>query len=208
MDRNLYNTGYNLTLKNAETLFKNSQLIAENKDYGLACSINILSAEEAIKTVYILLKYFDPSSELEDYTKVFKNHTFKHEKIKSMMTIYDIHIRRLKEQFNAFEDLNEFADRIPSEKKQIFENLITVQREVKEYFDDGITIDQLIVWLENANVDKNNGLYVGFYGNKWNTPTDFKKEKFVQEAKFTRKIINMAKQFIYIQEQVKAYINQ
>lgn len=208
MDSSFYDKGYLLTLKNAETLLKNSELIAENGDFGLACSLNILSAEEAVKTIYILLKKFDYLNEIQDdYNQIFISHKFKHQQIKEMMTVYDIHILRLDELFKSY-NLTQYKTIVLPDEKNQFKNLIEIQKTIEEYFSDEITIDKIISWLNNANTDKNNGLYVGYKNKKWNSPENFKEEKFIQENKYTKKIINMTKQFEYIQEQVKVYINQ
>lgn len=205
MDSKFYQEGYKLALENSMSLHSNSELIAENKNYGLACSINILAAEEALKSIYIMLKHFNQNYEIDDYKKVFNSHTYKHEKIKNIMLIYDIETTRIKELFNAYQPIFEIYEQskpnLSDENKTAFENLEKINNRYKKY--NSKNIDKILDWLNEANNDKNNGLYVGQKSNKWTSPLHFPEQKFNRENEYTREIIKIAQEFEYTHLQLK-----
>ena len=49
----IYNEGYKKTLENSKNLYKSASLVSKNRNYGLALSLLILSAEEAMKAYAI-----------------------------------------------------------------------------------------------------------------------------------------------------------
>ncbi len=78
--------GYNYALDNAILLHEIALKSSGEGGFGIGCSLNILSAEEAIKAVACFSKHFEPN-EVEDFDKIFKNHKIKHEGIKSLLNL-------------------------------------------------------------------------------------------------------------------------
>lgn len=196
-----YYDGYNLTFENSLSLQKAAELAAKEEIYGVACSLNILAAEESIKCCFILLKYLYPQKEIQYFKEVFRNHIIKHTHIKSFLNIYDIHINNLKNIIEPIEQLemqlqgldkefpgNRFAENIASS--------IRIKDNFKAYLDRQVNMKEISEWIENANTDKNNGFYVGLINeNKWLSPKKFSKEKYTYESKLTNEVINFTIEF-------------
>lgn len=57
---NFYKEGYSLTVTNVKSLMRVSNKAAETEDFGIACSLNILAAEEALKALFLIIKHYNP----------------------------------------------------------------------------------------------------------------------------------------------------
>ena len=67
--------GYRYSLANSKSLLKIADKSADEEEYGIACSLNILAAEEAVKGIAIILSI---NNVTEDFHKIFKDHKTKH----------------------------------------------------------------------------------------------------------------------------------
>ena len=203
-EENHYLIGYKLALQNALDLQAVSQLACKRRNYGVACSLNILSAEEGIKSMFILLRHIFPNLEIEDYDKVFKYHNFKHKAIEEFAKAYDDLMKKLYDSTKS--EIMKIADKLsPQQKKSIPVNIDELQkawRFIERYNSSKTSIKDLISWIANANNDKNNGLYVGEIGKKWSSPDDFRKEKYLKEKDYTSRVIEMARQLQLMYNQV------
>lgn len=158
-----YYQGYKLTIENAQGLQRIANLSSVKKEFGIACSLNILAAEEAIKAIFILIKYFNPTLQIEDFAQVFRNHKVKHEHIIGFITVYDIHMSRLEKMIKNVDlsflnDLPDFNRK--AEIENTYSHILQAKEDLKKYNKRKITVQEIISWIEKANEFKNNGFYV------------------------------------------------
>ena len=170
--------------KNARQLRTDAMLIAAtNKSYGSANSLLILSSEEVIKAILVLLhcEGYDVYKN-RDARKFFFDHKIRHQ------------LAQLIELISGFvESVQKFENREPA-------NLIKTKSTGWNHFLNGIfdiakaiaplaKATQRIKDLENFNNNKNNGLYVGFKNQLLVpqdkiTETDYRKTKEIVERIF------------------------
>lgn len=79
--------GFELAFENALSLKNVAQLAANNNEFGIACSLNILAAEEAVKANFILIQYYNPNTAINDFEGVFKHHKVKHFHLKGFAAV-------------------------------------------------------------------------------------------------------------------------
>lgn len=73
-----YIEGIKLALHNFFSLKKIANLSFAAGEYRIACSLNILAAEEAVKAIFILIKHYNPETEINDFKEVFSKHPVKY----------------------------------------------------------------------------------------------------------------------------------
>ncbi|GEM_PF-1911246 len=182
--------GYKLTRENFRTLRLAAKQAYLSKNYGLASSLNVLSVEELVKSVFIFIRNHNPEVGLKNFEQVFKNHKIKHSELKDIVKSsyegFDILY------FNILEDKEEFLDRLPDKRKDEFtKEYVDVER-VKKRVDKirgyQIQIDEILIWLQNSNDIKNNGLYIGLdtISGVWSSPADYSKATIKIELKYAK----------------------
>lgn len=184
-----YELGYNLTKQNFKILYKSAKQAKISGYYGLACSLNILACEELIKTFFIHVKKLNPEKTFFNFEKVFKDHKTKHSEIKSFLTTINNRIESL--TFNVLENKEQFLETLPENKleeyKKEYIDIERVHKRTKKIKKFHISTEEIFDWLESANKFKNSGLYVGYDVNgNWNAPSEFTKEKFQTEIRYTK----------------------
>jgi AbiV family abortive infection protein len=147
----------NAIFKNARQLRKDALLIAEtNKSYSSANSLLILSSEEVIKAILVLLhsegyKVY----QISDAKKFFYNHEIRHQlaQLLEMTTGFFESIQKYQSQkeVKLFTIKNEFLDGLINGLVNVFISSVPTLESTKRIKD-----------LENFNDNKNNGLYVGY----------------------------------------------
>ena len=85
-----YKKGYDLTIANVKSLMRVSTKAAETNDYGIACSLNILAAEEALKALFLIIKHYNPAGNINNFDKIFRLHTVKHDELKQIIEFQDV----------------------------------------------------------------------------------------------------------------------
>lgn len=177
--------GSELALNNAGNLFGVAELAAKSAQYGVATSLLILSAEEAIKAGMLLIKQCDPSLGLDDIGDYFSKHPVKHRMIASIEiwhSFFDIMLNARLEPIIALSS----KVKLPSKK------------ELKEARDQGVqnlivALEQLAsgaselysnqAWWNGANIQKNQGLYVNIVGQNWEAPGSITKNDYLKAKK-------------------------
>jgi AbiV family abortive infection protein len=143
--------------KNARQLRKDALLIAvTNKSYSSATSLLILSSEEVIKAILVLLHSESYSVyKISDARKFFFDHQIRHQLVQliemSAGFIESVEKYSTQKEVRLFKIKNDFWNGLINEVANvIISSLPTIQssRRVKD--------------LENFNTCKNNGLYVGY----------------------------------------------
>ena len=175
--------GSKSTYINALNHIKMSEYAFENINAGIAVSHQILAAEELIKSLFLLIAFSNDNLINNDEMKeMFKNHSFKHRKIKNIL--YSL----INKQIDDFDKnmINYIVN--PQEMKCKYQNIIysffkTFQLDTLSH-DDFDEIDKL---LTNANDYKNKGFYVD-YRNKWVYPWHTTEDEYISYKLLTNKL--------------------
>lgn len=182
--------GYKLSKKNFKKLFIASKQASALRNYGLACSLNILASEELIKSFVLHLKYLHPEVNFINSDKIFFNHKFKHDELKSFLKSTHNGLELF--TFNVLEDKEEFLSLLPLNKvdeyKKEYKDIEIVKKRTEYIRKFEIDLDEIFVWLDQANNEKNLGLYVDYdkKSKLWNSPSDFVKTQFKKEKEYTK----------------------
>jgi AbiV family abortive infection protein len=188
-----YKEGYNLTLANVKSLMRVSNIAAETEDFGIACSLNILAAEEALKALFLIIKYHNPKGNINNFEKIFRFHTVKHDELKALIRIQEIIQAKNREFINLLEPILNGLNRMTEDYK--VKNLETLNSLNDDYnwfkkqSQSNFNLEEILAWLKDANSDKNKGLYVDKLDNKWISPTEVSQVKFEKEKLFTQSIL-------------------
>ena len=193
-----YKEGYQLTIDNAKVLMQVSQLAAESKNFGLACSLNILAAEETIKSLFMLVRHYFPDDTLDEWNDLFKSHTVKHKSLKSLVELSVT-------LFNQFEDrINKTRHLFLNAKELLGEELEGQLDFTYKFLEKAgifknpwpsLNTDSIIKWLDGANDKKNNGIYVNEINNKWKSPNIIKQSTYLVEQKYCQSIFDYVLKF-------------
>jgi AbiV family abortive infection protein len=193
-DETFYKKGYELALDNAKRLSIVADKAYLEFAFGIACSLNILSAEEALKASFLIIKHHNPNGKINEFDKIFYKHNIKHEQLidyVNFQTKLQVDISKyLKFYSPLVETLSSIKDSLPAHKvkeiKSVEENIAMLKRHSS--FDLNLT--GIIEWLKNANTNKNRGFYVDKVNNAWLTPEDISREKYEIEKEFTKALIS------------------
>lgn len=178
---------YSEIYTNANNLINSAIKVAEINNFGTAISLLVLGLEELIKYQVVLYNTADEKSFTDvEFDKVFKDHKSKHnllmEFADSLTDEFSLGFQsyvfnsatnqELTEQDklikqNRFKEFGAFLNNMYSE------NNLT-QQELKEF----------AKWLNDANRIKNEGFYVGLYGNNWSFPKKFNSDDYSKVLKF------------------------
>jgi len=205
-DSEFYKTGFELAIKNASSLQKVAKMAAESNEFGMACSLNILSAEEALKAIFLVLKSNYPENDIEGFDKIFRSHKFKHDYIVDFLILNDSMQAINLKWINQIEPkLNSFMDLIKDYPIEIPNELHSVKAEIewlKNKSEEKIDLEGVLSWLKTANNDKNRGFYVDILKDEWQSPQDFDNKKYAVEKDYTIGVINYARTLNEVFERV------
>lgn len=183
-----YLDGYILALENSRSLLKIADQSAIQLEYGIACSLSILSAEEAIKACFCLHKHHYPDMQLDN--EIFYLHSSKHKHIENHLWAFvylPTRLIRILEQENFKEDSTFCSFLANFIKKQESDFLKPGDLRSKEIQD----------WNKNANKKKNDGFYVGQHrdNGSWHDPRSLSQKEFENERIFSSKMLELAENF-------------
>ena len=189
-----YKEGYILSLQNAKGLKDISCKAAELGNYGLACSLNILAAEEVVKGYFLIVQYHNPNGTIINFNKIFSSHPVKHKELGYIIKTDEKIYNQTKEFLFLVEPaLNHFAQMPEAYKirnKELLESLKDDYNWMKKMTEIKLNFGKILPWLENANKEKNAGLYVDKQNNAWVSPNDILESKFIEEQAYTDALIN------------------
>ncbi len=124
----------------------------------------------------------------------FRYHGTKHDHLKGFALVQEIQINRFRTDLELFDKIVALMDRIPNDLKiETQTNLKTwfeLKKWVDRYDERKVSYQDIKLWAENANNDKNNGFYVDLRNENWETPKSISKDKYTQESKYTLAIID------------------
>jgi len=182
--------GHKLSKQNFKKLYTASKQASALRNYGLACSLNILASEELIKSFVLHLKYLRPEISFINFDKIFLNHQVKHNELKSFLNSTHKGLELF--AFNVLEGKEEFLSTLPENKieeyKKEYIDIERVKKRTEIIRSIEIDIDEVFNWLDQANSEKNLGLYVDFNktNGEWKSPSDFRKKQFKKEKEYTK----------------------
>ncbi len=208
-DPNFFINGYHLAIQNADVLFNVATKAAEENNFGVACSLNILSAEEAIKAVFLISKHNYPNSEIVGFQEVFRDHKIKHKNLKYFLESSKKHVDGIFEMYSIFLKVEEFGDFLPERKKkelkEEFSDIHYHGQRISKLKENEIVLAEVLNWLDTANNDKNNGFYVGMINDTWQTPKNFDKAKYEKERNYAMTAITHAKELDEIFKAIETF---
>lgn len=209
LSTNFYIEGYNLAIENANSLFKIATKAAEENEFGVACSLNILSTEEAIKAVFLIVKHHYPDSQIEDFEEIFKDHKIKHKNLKYFLESSKQFVDDISKMYSLFLKVESLGNFLPAKRqeelREEFSDIHYHGQRITELKKNEIILAKTLNWLDNANTDKNNGLYIGKKKNVWLTPKSFTNKKYEKEKKYSEAIINHAVELNEILKAIEGY---
>ncbi|SJZ32065.1 abortive infection protein, AbiV family [Sediminibacterium ginsengisoli] len=163
---------------------------AAQNDYGVACSLNILAAEELLKASFLLIKIYHPDGNINEFDNIFHKHKVKHDQIKQHVEFQEQMQKDLKMYLEEYEPiigaLNLMSSTMTKDKQKLVTEINSSITLFKKHSEFGFDIRGMLNWLQNANNDKNRGFYVDKAMNKWLSPQSISKEKFDIERKYTK----------------------
>lgn len=199
IDDEYFKTGFELCLQNSKSLFKIAEKSADENEFGIARSLNVLSAEEAIKGIFVLTGLVSPIYNTNDWKDVFSKHKVKHETIISFLALMEVYKARLKPLIKRYNELIEQSGKV----SKLAQNKILVEtkhlREEIEWLKTQESNPELIKeslrwWEEQANNEKNNGFYVREKSG-WKSPNESTKEDYLRERRYSKELLMFADRY-------------
>jgi AbiV family abortive infection protein len=191
--KDFYKEGYDLTLANVKRLMLVSNKAAETENFGIACSLNILAAEEALKALFLIIKHYNPEADINNFEKIFRFHTVKHDELKQIIKFQEIIQTKNKEFLSLIEPVLNGINKMSADYK--IKNVETVNslnddyKWLKAQSENSFDLDNILIWLKDANSDKNKGLYVDKSNDKWVSPSEISKQMFDTGKHFAQSIL-------------------
>lgn len=206
-----YLLGYELALKNSTNHFEAAELIAKNISFGIANSHLVLAAEEAVKAIQLLIIHYYPESKSEDLNKMFSNHKYKHETIRSAEAFGFLIEGLMKHICDPILSLLQLNDKpstyqIKKSRRAGIDSSIEWMKRLVEGVEKSDFNDD---WWKQADYNKNKGFYVNINNknSKWETPEQIS-EKFYQKSnKIVASFIQKAKMLkeLFTDDEIKEF---
>jgi AbiV family abortive infection protein len=158
--------------RSAEGHFSVAKNAASIKQFGIANSLLILAVEECVKSAILTAGYFSINLPF-DIEPYFKDHKTKHAQAAEIQPVINF-IWKIKEAFtDTLENRKSaYGTVFKMALVQVFASIgIKLNNQPFENFE---------AWWKGANVQKNNGFYVGYFDGRWNFPTDNIEDAYLQ----------------------------
>lgn len=171
--------GARAAIKQARALYTTAQNAATAQNYGVANSLMILSVEETIKTMILLAGFLNVKLEF-DIRPFFSNHKFKHFQAAEMQPM-----------INAIWKIRSLFIDIVKGKGSVMSALIgaLIIHAIDKFGPSDVPPVDFTTWWSEANNQKNNGFYVGYFNKQWSYPSKIDETKYLET-------LRMAKPFI------------
>jgi len=181
--------GADLAFSNAKSLLASASILANEKIYGTANSLAILSVEEAIKAYVFAVHSVIPDLSAPFLTDVFLKHKVKHGVwmlMQMMLAYFELFINTI----TYYKEKEEKEDLAPgSLRSKAIEDVIATLNTWASDIPNPIAREK--AWYESANTNRNRGLYVDLVNNKWVGPEEIKKEEYVQSELNATKMLEV-----------------
>lgn len=192
-----YNIGYQLAIENSFKLLKIAEKAAEENEFGIACSLTVLSAEEIVKAGFINTQHYFPNVQITDFYKIFKRHDFKHYYMKNYLTVNKVMLDTYKKMDSEYGVL---VDMLPDDTRANLDIILDLKKKVKDLERNPFDLEDAFKWIEGADNDKKNGFYIGIEDNAWHSPKSINREKFDIARKYTLILLD------FVTEMEKSFI--
>ncbi len=181
-------TGSKYALENAKNQFAAAELIASKENYGLASSLMVLAAEEALKSLALRSYVFFPDTKGIDFKEIFSKHEYKLDLIRSLIGIksflqvlYQTIIEpELENNEMSVGEITKIRDRGIDKFINWAENEISSKT---------TTLSIQLEWWNQAKTLKEDGFYVRCHKQGWYSPLKIKKERFDKTKKYVNNFI-------------------
>lgn len=181
--------GADLAIESARALFKVATKSSEIAEYGIARSLYILAGEEAVKSFTIASQVAQADNKrTEGWDKFFKDHKTKHDGLKMATFLMNFSLKNFEEHMTTFGKMG-----LPQHLLEQNLNSDPILREELKWFKklkaNNIKLEEATAWWEQANLEKNRGLYLGEKDNTWLNPRSVTREKAKEGEKYVGLII-------------------
>ncbi|GLU53654.1 hypothetical protein Dfri01_31150 [Dyadobacter frigoris] len=189
-DVKFYDQGFTACLENAVSLLKIAEISAENKEFGIAMSLAILSAEEGIKGFICMAKKMNPDYPVEDFKALFKSHVAKHKHIKEIISNLEFSISILTNIFRVISSGMKKLRTPNSDGESASDPLNLINLSEPNEF-----VKKLMKWSASAEAEKQRGFYVHKNNNGWYSPQQIGKQKYLESRSYASYLIEIMKAF-------------
>ncbi len=207
LDINFYKEGCIITIANAKRLFKIAEKSADENEFSIACSLNILAAEESVKAIFLIIKHNNKTSEINDFDKMFNNHKTKHKQLINISLLNNEFITELYNEVKLADHLFKIGDNLPEPErtkyKNRFQDLYDVLQWFKKQDANKPNIEEIKKWLLNANLEKNRGFYVDKIESNWHDPSEFTKKQYQKERLYSLSLIENAEKVVELMTSIE-----
>lgn len=170
-------SGSALTSENARRLYRASKRLAGAGEYGPACSLLILAAEESIKAVDRWLESQGVDLDPRTPTKKRQKHVYRHRLARAIISISYY----LRDEISS-QHLG------PGVVRDIIPLLLRCASDIDAKRLPG-EVQRLWDWWEQANMLKQRGFYVDESGDHWWTPQSITKDMYSEALAHVRPIM-------------------
>jgi AbiV family abortive infection protein len=131
--------------------------------------------------------------------------------LKGIALAYEVQLKRFKRDLEIIENFLALIDQLPKSinTKPLgdFSTWFEIKKSIKRFEERKVTYEEIALWADEANNDKNNGFYVDLRNGKWTTPKSFIQEKYELESKYTEAILDYVIETEKVFSFIKKFIN-
>ena len=191
--------GARLALDNANALFEMAQLSKQKGENGISRSLFILASEEAVKSTIILDQSANPSIEIEDWDKLFRDHSVKHKHIKNAMLFVGQLVKEFFEIPNIM-PIVQMIELLPDDAVlatgKVSKHMLKMIRWNIWQIENPFSFPEAVKWWDGANEEKNKGFYLDKSDEGWHNPRCYTSADTEVAEKHSKLIITMADMYM------------
>lgn len=198
--------GFNLCAGNADIHYEVAELIANKGHYPMANSHLILAMEEAVKAIFLYLKYNHKDVDI-DVKKMFKKHQHKHEFARDNFDVFYKKGVEVLSQMNEAQKVS-FSESVLSDLGEIEADSIrfTMQAFEARYkrrasLNLKASWTNIKKWFNKADLKKSRGFYVDFQSKHWQKPEEITKDDYRFSEFVCWTFVLLSRQFRMIAQQ-------
>ncbi len=197
--------GFRLCSNNADVHYDMATLIAKEGHFSMANSHLILAMEEAVKALFLYLKYIHNNVDI-DVKKMFKRHQHKHEFARDN---YDVFHNKGLEVLGQVNEANKISfseealsqmDETEAENIRIFMEAFEARYKRIAKLNLQASLPNIRKWFNKADQYKSRGFYVDFQNNQWKKPDEIKQEDYRFSEFVCWTLVLLSRQFKMIEE--------
>lgn len=187
-----YLAGARMAIDNSKSLLDGAADASNRNNFGLGCSLAVLSGEEAIKAIFCIQKHFFPEVENNSFTKIFQDHKLKHEQIKLAMAYIGEMLQMTKRLYPDYklmvdQGLDKTGKLLSADVVEhchlVLAFMKTISGQPRQF-----TRSQVKNWWDKANRLKNKGLYLSMTSNSWHEPQSISRAEFEEALGYTKSL--------------------